>query len=350
MKRRSILTSALLFSLTLSVAYGCSDRNDDIKPTITPKPSSGKVDGVKVGFSAWPGWFPWQVAQELDLFQKHNVDVRMKWFDNYNESIAALNSGAIDANSQTLADTVSAVAAGKDLVVVLTNDNSTGNDKIIISDKIKSIKDLKGKKVATEEGTVDHFLLVQALKRAGMTMKDIQLVPLETSKAADAFVAGQVEAVAVFAPFTTKALKRAGSRELFSSKDFPGSISDHLVFNRKFVNNHPDKVQAIVNTWFDTLDYNNNIKNKDQTDAIMAKRSGVNMSEYKDYVDGIRMFNIDNNLEAFKSGKDNTFLPTAAEEAGKFLFENGLIKTKVDTSKIFDDRFVKAYAAQSKVK
>jgi NitT/TauT family transport system substrate-binding protein len=100
-------------------------------------------------------------------------------------------------------------------VVVLTNDNSIGNDKIVISDKIKSVKDLKGKKVAAEQGTVDHFLLVLALKRVGMTMKDIQFMPLETSKAAAAFAAGKVDAAAVYAPFTTTALKRPGSRELW---------------------------------------------------------------------------------------------------------------------------------------
>ncbi|WP_310428040.1 ABC transporter substrate-binding protein [Chamaesiphon sp. VAR_48_metabat_135_sub] len=343
MKRRSIITSALLFSLSLSVTYGCSKSTDPVEPAYTPQ-----IGDVKLGFSAWPGWFPWQVAQDKEIFQANKIGVNLKWFDNYNDSIAALNAGTIDANSQTLGDTINSIASGKDIVIVLINDNSTGNDKIIIGEHIKSVKDLKGKKVAAEEGTVDHFLLVQALKKVGMTIKDIQFVPLETSKAADAFAAGQVDAAAVFAPFTTKALKRPGSRELFSSKDFPGSISDHLVFTRKFVNEHPEKVQAVVNSWFATIDHINVGKNRDEADAIMAKRAGVKMAEYKDYLDGTKIFSLEENLEAFKSGKDNTYLSTAAVNAGNFLFENGLIKTKVDTSKLFDDRFIKAYAAKVK--
>jgi NitT/TauT family transport system substrate-binding protein len=333
MKRRSILASGLLFTISLSVTVGCSDPASQIKPATSPSLAS-----VKLGFSAWPGWFPWQVAQEKEIFHSNKIDAKLKWFDSYNESISALNAGTVDANSQTLADTINAVASGKDLVVVLTND------------RIKSIKDLKGKKVAAEEGTVDHFLLVQALKRAGMSMKDIQFVPLETSKAADAFVAGKVDAVAVFAPFTTRALKRPGSREIFSSKDFPGSISDHLVFTRKFVNEHPEQVQATVNSWFATLEHIQSGKNKDEADAIMAKRAGVTMAEYKDYLDGTKIFNVEDNLEAFKSGQDTTYLPTAAVETSKFLVENGLIKTKVDVSKLFDDRFVKAYAEQARIK
>lgn len=343
MKRRSILASSLLFALSLSVTVGCSNSNSDIKTPPMPK-----VGAVKLGFSAWPGWFPWQVSQEKDIFQKNKVDVDLKWFDNYNDSIAALKDEKIDANSQTLADTINSIANGADVVVVMTNDNSTGNDKIIISDKIKSIKDLKDKKVAAEEGIVDHFLLIQSLQRAGMTIKDIQFIPMETSKAAAAFADGQLDAVAVFAPFTTKALKRPGSRELFSSKDFPGSISDHLVVTRKLVEKHPEKVQAMVDSWFATLDFISKGMNKNESEAIMAKRAGVSIPEYREYNDGTKIFTIEENIEAFKPGNDTTYLSKAAEEANKFLFENGLIKAKIDTSKLFDDRFIKAYAAKNR--
>jgi NitT/TauT family transport system substrate-binding protein len=346
MRRRSIVTASFLFVLCLSVTVGCNSPTSQVQPQ---KDNSKAID-ANIGFSAWPGWLPWQVANDKELFARDRVNVNLKWFDNYNDSIEALNAGSIEANSQTLADTINSLSKGKDLVVVLTNDNSTGNDQIIISDRLKSAKDLKGKKVAAEEGTVDHFLLVQVLKRVGMTIKDIEFVPLETSKAADAFVAGRVDAVAVFAPFTTKALKRPGSRMLFSSKDFPGSISDHLVFNRKFVNEYPEKVQAIVNSWFDTLKYMNYSNNNNEADPIMSKRAGVSLAEYKDYRDGTKIFSVEENIEAFKTGSDSTYLPKAAEETSKFLFENGLAKTKVDVSKLFDDRFVKAYAAKTRIK
>lgn len=127
----------------------------------------------------------------------------LKWFDGYLKSINTLTADRIDANSQTLNDTISVVAGGSDQVVVLVNDNSTGNDKIIGREGIKTIADLKGKKIAAEEGTVDHFLLLLGLEKAGLTAKDIQFVPLETGQAATAFVGGQVDAVGVFAPFTT---------------------------------------------------------------------------------------------------------------------------------------------------
>lgn len=347
MKVRSPLSFCILFLAGLILVVGCVNPATYIKTT-TEIESNTKVtaSSVRLGFSAWPGWFPWQVAQEQGIFQANKVPVDLKWFDGYLESISTLTAGQIDANSQTLGDTVSSLSGGADQVIVLVNDNSTGNDKVIVREGINSIADLKGKKVAAEEGTVDHFLLLLGLKKAGLQRQDIKFIPLETGKAAAAFVAGQVDATAVFAPFTTQALKRQGSKELFSSKDFPGAISDHLVFTRKFVQEHPDRVQALVDSWFVTLDYMK--ANLNKAYEIMAKRAGVPVSEYKDYADGTKIFTVEENLKAFQVGNDLGSLQFAAQEMNKFLTEVGLAKTQPDISKLFDDRFVKAYAQKNK--
>jgi NitT/TauT family transport system substrate-binding protein len=348
MPKRSFLLTCLLFISALALTVSCSNPGAKIETTTASSPASPtstKTD-VRLGFSAWPGWFPWQVSQDEKIFTDNKVSVDLKWFDGYLDSISALTAGQLDANSQTLGDTLASIAGGADQVVVLTNDNSTGNDKIIVSKDIKTVADLKGKKVAAEEGTVDHFLLLQGLKKAGLTAKDIKFVPLETGKAAAAFVAKQVDAVAVFAPFTTQALKLEGSKELFSSKDFPGSISDHLVFNRKFVTEHPDKVQAMVDSWFATLAKMS--ADPAGTSKILIKRAGVTESEYKEYERGTKIFTVAENLKAFEKGNDMNSLPYAAEKMSAFLSEVGLAKTKPNLTNIFDDRFVKAYAAKTK--
>src|SRR5215468_5637797 len=91
--------------------------------------STGGGTGAKItlGFSAWPGWFPWQVAQEQGLFARNGVNVELKYFDSYTDSLTALSTKKIDANSQTLNDTLSSVAGGAAETIVLVNDNSTGN-------------------------------------------------------------------------------------------------------------------------------------------------------------------------------------------------------------------------------
>ena len=81
----------------------------------------------------------------------------------------------------------SACPAGDDQVVVLVNDNSAGNDAIIVDESINSIEDLAGKTVAAEPGVVDHFLLLQGLDSVGLTEADIQFQGLLTADAAAAF-------------------------------------------------------------------------------------------------------------------------------------------------------------------
>jgi NitT/TauT family transport system substrate-binding protein len=340
-KLNSLLTWAVIFWVSVFVTVSCTSNS----PTPEASPTSS-ASAIQIGYSAWPGWFPWKVAETEKLFAANNVDAKMVWFDGYLDSIKALTAGQLDGNSQTLNDTISAVAGGSDQVIVLVNDNSTGNDQIIVREGITSVADLKGKKVAAEEGTVDHFLLLLGLEKAGLTQKDIDFQPLETGAAAAAFVAGQVDAVGVFAPFTTQALKRPGSKALFTSKDFPGAISDHLSVTRQLVDQQPEKVQALVDSWFATLDFI--AKNRDKATQVMAERAGVSVDEYKDYDAGTKIFTIAENVKAFKPGSDMTALPYAAEQISKFLTAAGLAKQTPDLTKLFDDRFVKAYAAKAK--
>ncbi|MEI8249741.1 MAG: ABC transporter substrate-binding protein [Synechococcus sp. ELA057] len=324
--RRSAL---LLLTLLVGSLTACSN-----------KPSSTTETPVRIGFSAWPGWFPWQVAEEKGLFSKSGVPVKLMWFDGYLDSINALNSGQLDCNSQTLGDTISSLSGGAELRVVLTNDISSGNDQIIAAPGIKTVADLKGKKVAAEEGTVDHYLLLKGLAKAGLSQQDITFVPLETGAAAAAFVAGKVDAVGVFAPFTTQSLKRPGSRALFTSKDFPGAISDHLVCRREFVEKNPELVQKIVNSWFTTLRV---IKdNPEPTLAIMAKRAGVNQGDYLAYRAGTTIYSLEQNREVFKPGTTMASLPYAAKEISAFLRSVGLAKQPPKLEGLLEPRFVNA--------
>lgn len=81
MKRRALITSALLFSLSLSAIVGCHNSGNENKVDSTPKATD-----LRLGFSAWPGWFPWQVAQDKEIFQKNKVGVKLQWFDSPSSS------------------------------------------------------------------------------------------------------------------------------------------------------------------------------------------------------------------------------------------------------------------------
>ena len=133
-----------------------------------------EVDKVTVGYSAWPGWFPLAVSEEAGIFEENGLDVELRYFSDYIGSLDAMAAGKLDANTQTLNDTMAAVAAGSKQSIVVVNDNSAGNDAIICDESIASIADLKGKTVAAEQGVVDHFLLLQGLETVGLTEDDIE--------------------------------------------------------------------------------------------------------------------------------------------------------------------------------
>ncbi|TVS03430.1 MAG: aliphatic sulfonate ABC transporter substrate-binding protein [Cyanobium sp. PLM2.Bin73] len=321
-RRLRLLSTLLLLGLGATTLTACG----------------GAPDGtVRIGYSAWPGWIPWKVTEEKGLF---GVPVTLQWFDGYLDSINALNAGQLDCNSQTLNDTISSIAGGADLQVVLTNDNSTGNDQIIVAEGINSVADLQGKRVAAEEGTVDHYLLLLGLEQAGLSADDITFVPLETGAAAAAFVAGQVDAVGVFAPFTTQALRRDGSSTLFSSADFPGAISDHLVCRRDFVEANPEKVQEVVNAWFATLEAME--ADPQGSLAILSARAGVSEDEYREYEAGTTLFSLEDNLRALEPGTTMASLPFAAEQISTFLQQVGLAASPPNLEGLFEGRFLQA--------
>ena len=226
----------------------------------------------------------------------------------------------------------------------LVNDNSAGNDKVIVTEDINSLADLVGKEVAAEEGVVGDFLLSLALEEEGFSRDDVEIVPLETGAAAAAFAAGQTDAVAAFPPYWLTALEREGSKELLTSSEFPGAIPDLLVMSQTMVDERPDDVQAIVKTWFDTLAYME--ENPEKSDEIMAARADVTIEELQLLKDGTRIFTLEENLEAFSEGEGMKHMPYAAVQMADFMVGVGFIPEAPELAPILDDQFVKALAAE----
>jgi NitT/TauT family transport system substrate-binding protein len=295
---------------------------------------------ITLGFTAWPGWLPWQVAQDKGLFTRNGVNVELKFYSNYTDSLLALETGALDANSQTLNDTLISISSGAKQTIVLVNDNSTGNDKVIAREGIKSIADLKGRKIAVEQGTADHYLLLLALRQAGLGQQDVVLQPQSTEAATTAFAAGQVDAVSASAPLTTKALQRPGSHAIATSAEFPGAIPNHLVVRPALIQEHPEAIQALVNTWFDTLRW---IKdNKENATAIMAKACGVGLDDYKTYAAGTTIFTRQQALDAFTPGTTPKHLNYQAAQIADFVFGTGMVQNRPSLGGLLDERFVEA--------
>jgi NitT/TauT family transport system substrate-binding protein len=333
LRRLALCTTALLAAVSLLAACGGDDGGGKGS-------GAAGTDSLTIGYSAWPGWFVWTVADEKGFFDKAGVKVDLKYFSDYTASLQALVANQLDANSQTLNDTLLGIASGSKQVSVLQNDISFGNDAVIVDKSITDVAQLKGKTIAAEQGVVDHFLLLQGLQKAGMTEKDIQFRNLATDAAAAAFAGGQLDGVGVFAPFTVQALTRAGSHVLFSSKDFPGTISDHLVFRSSVVSTKKAAVQKVVDAWYATLDW---IKaNPTEATAIMAKKAELSTAEYDDLAQGTKLFTAEEAKASF-TGSAPTDLPAIAKTVNAFLVSTGLIPKEAALDGLLDPSFTEAY-------
>lgn len=340
---------ALLFAFLL-IAAACGDDggSDDASSSDTATEDTAADDSgddmsepIVLGYSAWPGWFPLAVAEEAGLFEEAGLDVELRFFADYLGSLDAMAAGQLDGNTQTLNDTMFGVAAGSEQVVVVTNDNSTGNDAIICDASITSIEDLAGKTVAAEQGVVDHFLLLQGLDSVGMTEEDIDFRGVLTDAAAAGFADGEFDCVGVFAPFTLTALERPDSAVLFDSSDFPGTISDHIVVSPELIAERPEDVQKLVDVWYATLDYIE--ENPDEALEILAGAADLTPEEYESFADGTTIFSAEEALASFEDGDDTSSLLYIARLINPFLVQSGLIEEEADLDGLFDASFTQDY-------
>lgn len=294
---------------------------------------------IKVGYSDWPGWVAWVIAEQQGYFKKYGANVKLVWFPNYSDSIAALSSGQLDANCQTWSDTMAPLAKGVALKVVLVNDNSAGNDAVMAGAKFKSIKDLKGKTVALEEFSISHFVLVTALVRNGMTQKDVKVVNLSAGDAAAAFLSGRVDAATVWNPWVNKIETSGKGKALFTSKDMPGLVPDLLVAQEKSLAANRAEFLGMVKAWFDVEKFIR--EHPAEAVKIMAKVVELPPEEYKVFLPGTRFFGEKDNLEALGPASEARSLLATAPVIQKFLEENKLVEGKPDFARAIDASLVK---------
>src|SRR5471032_900070 len=189
------------------------------------------AEPLKIGYSDWPGWVAFKVAIDKGWFKEAGVAVDFEWFD-YSASMDAFTAGKLDAVLMTNGDTLVTGAGGAKSVMILLTDYSMGNDMIVAKPGIKALADLKGRKVAVERGLVEHLLLVNGLKKAGMRESDVTLVNAKANEMPQMLASGDVFAVGAWQPVAGEAMKAVpGSRPVYTSADEPGLIYDALAVN-----------------------------------------------------------------------------------------------------------------------
>ena len=294
---------------------------------------------IKVGVSDWTGWVAWYVAQDQGYFRKYGADVKLVWFANYSDSIAALSTGQLDANSQTWSDTLGPLAKGLPLKAILVNDNSAGNDALMVGPKVRGFDDLRGRTVALEQYSVSHFVLYTALERNGLTPRDVRIVNLSAGDAAAAFMSGRVDAAVVWNPWISQIQKSGQGRALFTSAQMPGLIPDLLVAQSRAIQAQRKQFVAMVRAWFDTEAFIRS--NPDRAVAIMAKVVGMDREQYRVFLPGTRFFDAAANRDAFDPHSERGLVRVAPAIA-TFLLSNKLIDGQPKAAQGVDNSILEA--------
>jgi len=161
--------------------------------------------------------------------------------------LEALNAGAIDFGHAGEAPPIFAQAAAANFVYIAHEPPAPKGEAILVpkGSGIKSVAELKGKRVALNKGSNVHYLLVQALEKAGVKYSEIETVFLSPSDARAAFESGKVDAWVIWDPFQASAEAGTGARVLV---DAEGLASNHQFYfgTRSFAEANAKAIETVV--------------------------------------------------------------------------------------------------------
>ena len=221
---------------------------------------------LRIGTNVWIGSEPLYLARELGSFDP--AVVQLVEYPSASEVLRAFRNQAIDGMVISLDELFGLAVEGFDPRVILVVDVSHGADVVVGREGMRTLRDLKGKSVAVESSALGAFVLSRALAVNGMQAGDVNVVHLESNEQAAAFDKGQVDGAVTFDPYKAQFL-RSGAKTLFDSTQIPGEIVDLLAVRASAVQQRPKQVQALLNGWFDAVDY----MQRDPKDA--ARRMGI---------------------------------------------------------------------------
>ena len=294
---------------------------------------SNAAEPLKIGYSDWPGWVAWQVAIEKGWFKEAGVDVKFEWFD-YVASMDAFVAGKIDGVTVTNGDALVTGATGAKNVMILLTDYSNGNDMIVAKPEIKSIKDLKGKKIGLETGFVEHFLLLNGLEKSGMKEADVKIVNTKTNETAQALASGDLAAIGAWQPNSGEAMSRVpGAKPIYTSADEPGLIYDVLTVSPVSLSTRKADWIKVVKVWDKVVFYINDPKTQPDAVKIMAARVGIKPEVYLPLLKGTKLLSLEEGKKVFVKAKGFKSLYGSSKIADDFNVKYGVYKKPVDLNK-----------------
>lgn len=215
---------------------------------VVPSYAAANLEEVKVAYTAIvPETL---IAKEKGFVEEQlkPLGVSVKWVESLgsNKTIEFLRGKHLDVGTSSLASAFLARANGTPIKYVYWNIRQPSGSPILVKNDspYQSIKDLKGKKIAATPGTGPYISLIAALKKHGLTEKDVEIVSLQHAQGRLALAAGRVDAWAGLDPDWSIAELKNNARVLFADPELAGGGG--IDVRDEFLNQHPEVVKAVL--------------------------------------------------------------------------------------------------------
>jgi sulfonate transport system substrate-binding protein len=173
--------------------------------------------------------------------------VTWKEFPGGPQLLEGVKAGAVDFAHSGEAPPIFAQAAGAPLLYIGHEPAAPKGEAIIVpkDSPIKTVADLKGKKIGLNKGSNVHYLLVRALEKAGLKYTDVEVVFLPPTEGRAAFEKGAIDAWVIWEPYRAAAEMSLGARTLADGTDL---VSNHEFYftTKTFAEAHPQMIDVVL--------------------------------------------------------------------------------------------------------
>lgn len=226
---------------------GVSAPVDDVASVPTRTTFVGYVPRGAVAGLIW-------AASEGQLFKlSYAIDVKAMPFASEEALRRALmkggDNGGVDLAAMSVSQLAMEAVSLRDAAprAVLLLGRSRGQDALAVSKAITTAAQLKGKRIGVEARSTAGYFLLWVLSRAGLSLRDVTLVNLESAKeAGKELAAGKVDAAAGYAGDLEPAVTQLGGTFLSSTVDAPHLIATVLVARGDFAARYPDAIRRVL--------------------------------------------------------------------------------------------------------
>lgn len=289
---------------------------------------------IAVAGHVWVGYEPTFLARDegwLDTRKVHLFETISA-----SDSLRALQDGKVDGAMLTLDETFKARASGIPLSVVMVFNISAGADMLVARSTISNLSELKGKRIGYESSSVGDLLLAVILNQAGLSKKDVKLVPISVDKQHDAWVRNQMDAVITYEPVATQIVGHGGGR-LFDTRQTPNLIVDVLAIRSDVLDRrHSKAIQHLISSHFKALDHLN--RNPQDAAYRMAGRLGLTAEGVLAAYKGLVLPDAANNLRLLSG--DSPELYKSAKDLSAIMLASGILKKGDETGSLIRSEYL----------